>query len=94
MKRLTRNKVSGLQDDKALGIRRNKLTLAGTQIRAIFDPVLEEVLKLVMGQINASQKPVKAVILVGGFGQNAYLRDTIREGVMPFNIEVMQPANR
>ena len=34
---------------------------------------MKEVLRLVTGQIKASKKEVKAVIMVGGFGHNVYL---------------------
>ena len=64
----------------------------GTQVKAIFDPVVDEVIALVRGQIAATQKKVKAVLLVGGFGQNAYLRETVRVAIDPA-IEVMQPPN-
>lgn len=70
------------------------MTVSGSDLRIVFEPVLEEVLKLVKDQIKASPKTVKAVILVGGFGQNAYLRDTIRQTVEPYNIEVLQSPNR
>ena len=86
--------MPGLSDNKELGIRKNKMTLAGTEVRAIFEPILKEVLRLVTGQINATSKPVKAVILVGGFGQNAYLRDAIRHEIKSSNIDVYQSPNR
>ncbi|MCJ1452970.1 hypothetical protein MMC28_003315 [Mycoblastus sanguinarius] len=81
--------VPGLGDNGKLGIRRNKVTLNGTEIRLIFEPVLDEVLKLVMAQIKAAKVIIKAVLLVGGFGQNAYLRDCISKEVGP-KIEVKQ----
>lgn len=85
--------VPGLSDNNELGIRKNRMTLAGTEVRAIFEPVLKEVLRLVTGQINATEKHVKAVILVGGFGQNAYLRDSIRNEIKSSKIEVYQSPN-
>ena len=47
------------------------------------------------GQIAATKTKslsVKAVLLVGGFGQSSYLRETIRAAIAS-NIEVMQPPN-
>lgn len=70
------------------------MTLTGPEVKTIFDPVVKEVLRLVTGQIDAAKRPVKAVILVGGFGQNAYLRDAIRNEVKSSNVEVLQPPNR
>ena len=66
--------------------------MTGAQVKAIFDPVVNEVVTLVRGQIAATQKKVKAVLMVGGFGQSAYLRETIRSSIDPA-IEVMQPPN-
>lgn len=70
------------------------MTLAGSDVKAIFDPVVKEVLNLVTGQIKAAKRQVRAVILVGGFGQNAYLRDVIREEVKSSGVEVLQSPNR
>lgn len=44
-----------------------------------------------LNQISATKNPVKAVLLVGGFGQSAYLRERIRSAVG--GIEVMQSPN-
>ena len=85
--------VPGLADDPAQGVRRGKFKMSAPQVKAIFDPVVNEVLALVRGQIAATpHKKVKAVLLVGGFGQSAYLRETIRAAIDPA-IEVMQPPN-
>lgn len=91
---LIRSLVPGVRDNKELGIRKNKLAVSGAEVKAVFEPVIKEVLKLVMGQIKASHHPVKAIILVGVFGQSAYLCEAIREEVKTSNIEVMQSPNR
>ncbi|KAL8797968.1 MAG: hypothetical protein Q9182_007072 [Xanthomendoza sp. 2 TL-2023] len=84
--------VPGLADDPEQGVRRGRFRMTGAEVKKIFEPVVEEVVTLVRGQIAATNKSVKAVLLVGGFGQNAYLRETIRASVDP-SIEVMQPPN-
>ena len=86
--------VPGMNNEE-LGIRRNKLSVSGTAIRQIFEPVLNEVTKLVIDQMKASQTPVTAVILVGGFGQNAYMRDEISKEVKMLSkaTKVMQSPN-
>ena len=88
--------VHGLSDNPCLGVSRGKLTLSGDEVGKIFEPVVHEVKKLVMDQVRdvrlASKTP-KAVVIVGGFGQNAYLRDCLRELVACFNIEVLQCPN-
>lgn len=85
--------VAGLADNAALGIKRGKMTISGMEIRKIFDPVLKEVLNLVMDQIKATQRKVKAVLLVGGFGANAYLRDSMHQEVKTYNTQVVQVEN-
>ncbi|KAG8532935.1 uncharacterized protein KY384_002813 [Bacidia gigantensis] len=88
--------VPGLADDPANSVRRGKFKLPGTVVKnTIFDPVVSEVLALVNGQIAATKAAslsVKAVLLVGGFGQSPYLRETLRSTLGP-SIEVMQPPN-
>ena len=86
--------VPGLQDNEDLRIKKNKMTLTGPEVKAIFDPVVKAVLDLVTGQIKAAKRQVKAVILVGGFGQSAYLRDAIREEIKSSNVDVLQSPNR
>ena len=54
---------------------------------------MKEVIALIMGQIAATKASVKAVLLVGGFGQNAFLRDSVRQAVGPIGVEVMQSPN-
>ena len=66
--------------------------MSGREVSQIFEPVVQEVVTLVKGQIAATGKRVNAVLMVGGFGQNAYLRETIRSNIDP-SIEVMQPPN-
>ena len=86
-------KVPGMKDNPRYGIRRGKMRMTGADIRAIFEPVVKEILGLVKGQIQATKTTVKAVLMVGGFGQNAYLRDRIREAIKGDKIEVMQSPN-
>lgn len=73
--------VPGLADDPAQGVRRGKFRMTGTEVSKIFEPVVQEVVSLVRGQIAATNKKVNAVLMVGGFGQNAYLRETIRASI-------------
>lgn len=65
-------------------------------MEAIFDPVIKKVITLVQGQIVATKKNVKqdikAVLLVGGFGQNFYLKERLRSSLSS-SIEVRQPLH-
>ena len=84
--------MPGLADDPTQGVRRGKFKISGTDVKKIFNPVVDEVVALVRGQIAATNKKVKTVLMVGGFGQNAYLRESIRAAI-DSGIEVMQPPN-
>ena len=93
------SQVPGLADDPSNNVKRGKFKIASSILKTeIFDPVVTEVLTLVLGQISATKAanlPVKAVLLVGGFGQSPYLRERIRAALptTTLPIEVMQPPN-
>ncbi|KAL9604643.1 MAG: hypothetical protein Q9219_000363 [cf. Caloplaca sp. 3 TL-2023] len=80
-------------DDDVLEEAMKRFEVTGSDINDIFEPVVKEVIALVNGQIVATKAPVKAVLLVGGFGQSTYLRDRIRQAVASRGIEVMQSPN-
>ena len=84
--------VPGIPDNPGKHVRRGRLSVPGTDVKKVFEPVVREVIALIEGQIEATQKPIKAVLLVGGFGQSAYLRDRIRQEIGS-KIEVMQSPN-
>ncbi|KAL8676432.1 MAG: hypothetical protein Q9224_007287 [Gallowayella concinna] len=75
------------------GVRHGRLRLLGSDMRIIFDPVVKEIIDLINGQIEATKAQVKAVLMVGGFSQNVFLRDSIRQAVLGRGIEVMQSPN-
>lgn len=82
--------VPGLTNDRSKGIMRGKLTMSASTLRGIFEPIVTTITAMVMAQIRLSGD-VKAVLLVGGFGQSPYLRESIRK-VVGASIPVMQPA--
>jgi sugar (pentulose or hexulose) kinase len=61
-------------------------------LTAIFEVVVPVVTSLVTAQIKKTAKPIKAVLMVGGFGQSPYLREMIKKVVGP-KVTVIQPAN-
>jgi len=61
-------------------------------MNGIFEPIILKIIELVKGQISATSKNIRAVLLVGGFGQNAYLKERLR-GSLVQNVEVLQPIN-
>lgn len=70
--------------------------MPSSDLKAIFLPVIQDVIELVQGQIantNATADiTIRAVLLVGGFGQNQYLKEELRRAVGS-TIEVLQPPN-
>lgn len=67
------------------------MTLPPDDVREILKPVIDEVVKLVLDQIRSTNKDIKAVLLVGGFGGSQYLLQRLRETI-PKNTVVLQPG--
>jgi len=84
--------VPGLANNEKLGIRRGRFTVTPAEMSDIFEPVVEKTIKLVKGQIQATNKKISAVILVGGFGQNNYMKERLRSSVGE-SVLVLQPPN-
>jgi hypothetical protein len=66
----------GLPDDEEAGLDSGFLVMSAEQVKEIFDPVVQEVVDLVEGQvrtIRAKGGLVCGIVLVGGFGQSNYL---------------------
>jgi len=66
----------GLPDDEEAGLDSGFLVMSAEQVKALFDPVVEEVMHLVEGQVHSIRAKggfVCGIVLVGGFGQSNYL---------------------
>ncbi|KAF3046083.1 hypothetical protein E8E12_010928 [Didymella heteroderae] len=66
----------GLPDDEEAGLDSGFLVMSSEQVKSIFDPVVQEVINLVEGQVDtirANGGLVCGIVLVGGFGQSNYL---------------------
>jgi len=84
--------VPGLANNPKLGIRRGRFTIKPAEIKDIFEPIILKIIELVKGQINdLKKKRTKAVLLVGGFGQNSYLKERLCHSLN--GVEVLQPPN-
>ncbi|KAG9233806.1 hypothetical protein BJ875DRAFT_463193 [Amylocarpus encephaloides] len=83
--------VPGLANNPKLGIRRGRFTVKPAEMKSIFEPIIIKVIDLVRDQIKASNKEIRAVLLVGGFGQNNYLKERLRGSLG--GVEVLQPPN-
>ena len=82
-----------LRVDPCLGIRRNRYTMPQEEMKAkIFDPIIKDIICLIKEQVSLAQDEVTAVVLVGGFGQNRYLRSKARDAIAA-GTQVLQPEN-
>lgn len=84
--------VPGIPDNSDLHVRRGFLRVTGKEMRDIFVPVLDMTAELALQQIQSSKSPVKTVLIVGGFGQNQFLRRYLREKMAP-GITVLAPPD-
>ncbi|KAF7717301.1 Uncharacterized protein PECH_005096 [Penicillium ucsense] len=84
--------VPGIADNEDLNVRRGRFQITGQEMRDIFLPVLAQVLKLAKQQIESSQEPIKAALLVGGFGQNQFLRNYLQDNISQ-DIRVLAPPD-
>ncbi|KPI43092.1 uncharacterized protein AB675_2163 [Cyphellophora attinorum] len=83
--------VGGLADDTLTGVRRGRLNIPASKVKtAYFQPVVSTIITLVQSQIKQTKAP-KAVLLVGGFGRNPYLRHCL-QSVVGTEIKVLQPG--
>jgi molecular chaperone DnaK (HSP70) len=72
----------GLPDDEEAGLDSGFLIMSTEQVKEIFDPVVEEVINLVEGQVNSIRSKgglVCGIVLVGGFGQSNYLYGRMKQ---------------
>ncbi|RPB23919.1 actin-like ATPase domain-containing protein [Terfezia boudieri ATCC MYA-4762] len=94
--------VPGLPDDPRTRVEDGFVEIDRAEMRAIFDPVINEILRLITEQVNTVNmgyhNSVSSVLLVGGFGSSPYLYKRVQEysqtlaGVSK-DFKVLQPVN-
>jgi len=62
------------------------------EVDGIFEPIVRKIIKLVEAQILSTSQKTTAVLLVGGFGQNNYLKERLRAS-LGSGILVLQPPH-
>ena len=83
--------VPAFPDDPELGVRRTKFHLSRADLFEIFEPVIQEVRSLVTKQIEdtrAAGSKVRTIVMVGGFGESTYLRNSLLDLVNGQEIKV------
>lgn len=83
-------KVRGRPDNMAKGIKRGRWYLKALDLAAIFDPIMDQIKSLVLEQLTAMNGKAKAIPVVGGFGQNVHLQESLRQ---EFNIQLLSPGH-
>ncbi|KAI0131600.1 actin-like ATPase domain-containing protein [Hypoxylon sp. NC0597] len=83
-----------LEDDPEGNLIGNCWTMSGRDVQEIFDPLVNDIIRLIDEQINRALlkrqgKRLKGIFLVGGFGSSQYLKSCIERAVP--HIQVIQP---
>lgn len=84
--------VPGMVDNEQLGVRRSRFKINAAEVKDIFDPIVDKAIKLVEDQIRATSTTIRAVLHVGGFGQNDYLKERLRTSLSSA-VQILQPPN-
>ncbi|KAF5708419.1 Hsp70 chaperone protein [Fusarium mundagurra] len=85
---------AGLEDNPPEGLKNDCWAMTGATVKQIFDPLVNDILRLVDEQIkNALIKrqgrDIKGIFLVGGFGASQYLKECIQKAHP--DVQVIQP---
>ncbi|KAH7139869.1 Hsp70 family protein-like protein [Dactylonectria estremocensis] len=75
-----------IDDDAENGLSCNCWTMTGRDVKDIFSPIIDDILKF----INEQVLEIRGIMLVGGFGGSQYLKTRV-EKEHP-NIQILQPA--
>ncbi|KAI6784278.1 uncharacterized protein J7T54_004824 [Emericellopsis cladophorae] len=71
--------LGGVANSAQLGVSRGRFAMKASDIREIFRPVVNQIIKLIKAQLQSIRTPVTAILLVGDFGASMYLRDRITD---------------
>ncbi|KAF6752179.1 hypothetical protein DFP72DRAFT_456544 [Ephemerocybe angulata] len=83
--------ASHRERDATLNIRGGRLTLAGRDVAAFFQPSIDAIVQAIKDQRAAAHFPIKTVFLVGGFSASNWLCDKVRRAIEPLGIAVSRP---
>jgi hypothetical protein len=92
--------LQGIVDDSARSIHGGYLLITPEEMKKIFQPTFDEIVKLVQHQVAAAEKSSKngisGVLLVGGFGESRYLRHYLEQHITTKNgqsVPILQPID-
>ncbi|CAG8667266.1 4469_t:CDS:2 [Cetraspora pellucida] len=69
------------------------ITIKYDDVKEMFDPVIDKIIKLIHGRVNALDTPCSAMLLVGGFSESKYLVSRIREEFKEIIPNISIPSN-
>ncbi|KAF8456975.1 hypothetical protein BGX38DRAFT_1086895, partial [Terfezia claveryi] len=91
---------NAVRDDVAKRVEDGFLEITRQEMREVFNPVIQEILRLVREQIDTvgigSQDRISTVLLVGGFGSSPYLQKYLSDHIAAMyqnKIKILQPPN-
>ena len=87
--------VAGARNDQAAGIEDGNIRVSVDDLKRVFEPAISEIIKLVQSQIRGVKgfdNQVRAVVLVGGFGESRYLRQRLKDAIAP--VDLLCPLNQ
>ena len=86
--------VPTIGDLEDAGVFGGNFEITRGEMKALFDPMIDQVLTLISNQamtISTGPQAVNAILLVGGFGESEYLYQRIQTWAYQYNIQVIQP---
>ena len=83
-------RVPGLRNIPSKNVKKSKLTLTLSEMESFHSDVINILTTLVKAQLRATKNKVKAVLLVGGFGQSVYVKREIKLVIGP-EVDLIQP---
>ena len=76
------------------GVYGGSFEITREEMRSLFDPIIDQVLRLISAQVGAVLKDraqVNSILLVGGFGESEYLYQRVQGWASHHAIQVIQP---
>ncbi|RXW14410.1 hypothetical protein EST38_g11445 [Candolleomyces aberdarensis] len=80
-------------NDPPYNIRFGQLRLSGTDVAKFFEPSVTCIVDSVLGMDANTQKPIKHVVLVGGFSASDWLVSKVNQALSPKGLNVIHPEN-
>ncbi|KAJ2928235.1 hypothetical protein H1R20_g8854, partial [Candolleomyces eurysporus] len=80
-------------NDPPYNIRFGQLRLSGTDVAKFFEPSVTCIIKSVLIMVANTRKPIKHVVLVGGFSASDWLVSKVNQALSPKGLNIIHPEN-